>query len=359
MRWVITLMLLIWAPLLFFGCSGEDPVGLSEQALAPLFDVDEDAADDDGCPPADHVANDEAGLLAAVAAAIPGDVIGVNGTIELDAALNLSTEGLTLTCASPGSGLVGASRSNELLSVEGANITVERLVLDGTQVGTQVGGISRPYTARGAAVAPRLSNNRVICGDACADVWTASDAVVVNNTFVASNANIQYGVQARNTSGSTLIKGNEITTTEPSIISIWGAIRLIRAPNAEVRENEIRGPWWSGMALAVQDGTVIRDNEIEGAQFNGIRLTWVSNSKIIDNEIQNSGEIGILVRSVFEGSVDNTLRKNEIKGSGSESCHDDNVGSGTAGTANEWEDNEGEAPSNPGGICGDDDDDDD
>lgn len=359
MKWVITLIVVICSPLLFFGCAGEDPVGLSEQAPAPLFDVDDDG--DGGCPPADHVANDKAGLLAAVAAASPGDVIGVDGTIELDAALNLSTEGLTLTCASPGSGLVGASQSNELLSVDGANITVERLVLDGTQVGTQVGGISRPYTAGGAAVAPRLSNNRVICGAACADVFNATDAVVVNNTFVASNANIQYGVQARNTSGSTLIEGNTITTTEPSIVSIWGAIRLIRVPNAKVIDNVIRGPWWSGMALAVQDGTVIRDNEIEGAQFNGIRLTWVSNSTIIDNEIENSGEIGILVRSVFEGSVDNTLRKNKIEGSGSESCHDDNVGSGAAGTANKWKENEGEAPSSPPGICGDDewDDDDD
>src|SRR2546425_5277098 len=52
------------------------------------------------------IVTDEAGLRAALAAAHPGDVIAVSGTIELTTGYTITTDGVTLTCATPGSGLV-------------------------------------------------------------------------------------------------------------------------------------------------------------------------------------------------------------------------------------------------------------
>ena len=57
------------------------------------------------CPNPSIVVTNEADLLAALAGASAGDVIGLDGVIEVAADLSISVEGVTLTCATPGSGL--------------------------------------------------------------------------------------------------------------------------------------------------------------------------------------------------------------------------------------------------------------
>ena len=74
--------------------------------LAPNLAVGGHAA----CPlAADVVVTDQASLVAALGAAVAGDVIGVDGVIELSSAVGVLTAGITLTCATAGSGLVAGA----------------------------------------------------------------------------------------------------------------------------------------------------------------------------------------------------------------------------------------------------------
>ena len=68
------------------------------------------------CPtPADFVATDEASLRAGIAAASPGDVIGLDGFFGIARDIYIRVPDLTITCATPGSGLTPACRSFTLL----------------------------------------------------------------------------------------------------------------------------------------------------------------------------------------------------------------------------------------------------
>ena len=72
----------------------------------------------------------------------------------------------------------------------------------------------------------------------------------------------------------------------------------------------------------------------------------VVNSSIKRNQIDLT-EYEIVVQSESGG---NLLRRNTVQDNVDTACEDDSTGTGTAGTANTWEDNVG-APSDPLGIC--------
>src|SRR5207247_3869251 len=90
------------------------------------------------CPtPANVVVHDEAGLLTALDAAYPGEVIGLDGFFGITAGVTIATPGVTLTCATPGSGLfaIAGSGVQDMLIASASHVVVDRLVLDGTQAG--------------------------------------------------------------------------------------------------------------------------------------------------------------------------------------------------------------------------------
>ncbi len=153
---------------------------------APAFDAAAPAA----CPtPATLLVSDEAGLLAALAAANPGDVIGLNGTIALTGSLTVG-KSVTLTCVTPGSGLAVASGSSVdyLIQVTAPFVAVERLVLDAS------GASQGPYFAyndggANAAANPRLTNNVVTCGPAnCAFIVGVPGPQVTDNYFTSNGS---------------------------------------------------------------------------------------------------------------------------------------------------------------------------
>ncbi len=81
---------------------------------SPAFAIGGAAA----CPTeADVVVTDEASLLAALSAASPGDVIGIDGLIAITLDILIDTEELTLTCATSGSGLVAQPGVDNLVQV--------------------------------------------------------------------------------------------------------------------------------------------------------------------------------------------------------------------------------------------------
>src|SRR5216117_3471423 len=97
------------------------------------------------CPtPANVVVHDEASLRAALGAATPGEVIGLDGFFGITADVIIGTPDVTLTCATPGSGIFPQPGFSGawLLQVHATGVTVDRLVLDGgsTAEGPYVAG---------------------------------------------------------------------------------------------------------------------------------------------------------------------------------------------------------------------------
>src|SRR5438034_2971033 len=78
---------------------------------------------------------DEASLVAAVGSAKPFEVIALNGFFPVSADVVITTPLVTLTCATPGSGIFAPQGSTVvfLLVVHAFGVTVDRLVLDGTR----------------------------------------------------------------------------------------------------------------------------------------------------------------------------------------------------------------------------------
>ena len=83
-------------------------VGCQDRTVAPpSFAVTQPAS---ACPANPTIiVTDDTLLRAALRAARPGDVIAVSGTIEVTRDDSITTDNVTLTCATPGSGLVAAS----------------------------------------------------------------------------------------------------------------------------------------------------------------------------------------------------------------------------------------------------------
>src|SRR2546430_7135002 len=84
------------------------------------------------------IVTDDTRLRAALRAARPGDVIAVSGTIVVTRDDSITTDNVTLTCATPGSGLVAASFDStgsqvaDLITVTARGVVVNNLALDGS-----------------------------------------------------------------------------------------------------------------------------------------------------------------------------------------------------------------------------------
>ena len=159
--------------------------GAEPTAGRPLFAAAAPAA----CPtPATVTVSDEAGLRAAIAAATPGAVIGIQGMIGLTQDDTVRTAGITITCATPGSGLfaVAGGRVTDMLTVDARKVSVDHLVLDASQA------IDGPYLSENDGVtafaeSTTFTNNSVTCppDGSCAFVAGGIGAVVTDNTFQA------------------------------------------------------------------------------------------------------------------------------------------------------------------------------
>src|SRR6266849_4279782 len=95
------------------------------------------------CPtPSNVTVTNEAELRAALSAATPGEVIGLDGLFGVTADVTITTPSVTLTCATPGSGIFAQPGFSGawLLQVHATGVTVDRLMLDG-------GNAEGPYVA--------------------------------------------------------------------------------------------------------------------------------------------------------------------------------------------------------------------
>jgi nitrous oxidase accessory protein NosD len=273
----------------------------------PLFAAAAPAA----CPtPATVTVSDEAGLRAAIAAATPGTVIGIRGMIGLTQDDSIETAGITLTCATPGSGLfaVPGGSATDLLTVDARKVGVDHLVLDASQA------IDGPYLSENDGVtvfaeSTRFTNNTVTCppNGVCAFIAGGIGAVVSDNTFQANGPFTGIQLQTNGAVGEIRIDGahverNTLVTTAPSTGLRQGAIRPFDVVQLVIADNTAVGPWRTGVSATRVSDSRISGNTLQGAAEYGIQTNArvqlpddgrVRNTVFSSNRISGAGIAGV------------------------------------------------------------------
>ena len=279
------------------------------------------AAGPAACPATPTVtANDEAGLRTAIATAAPGAVIAIQGTIGITQDDTIRTPGVTITCATPGSGLfaVAGSGVQDLLIAAAKGDVVDGLVLDASQAGdSPLAGFNDGTTFFAESI--RFTNNTGICppGGECVFISGGLGAVVTDNQFEArgSFSGIQLQVDVARVDGAR-IERNTLVATAPSVGLRQGGIRPADAADVVIAANTLVGPWRNGLSAARLAHSRVEGNQFRGAVRNGIRLSDAgplfiagiptSDNAFSNNRITASGEAGIFAhlacRNVFVGN---------------------------------------------------------
>ena len=215
------------------------------------------------CPAApDFVVRSEAELVAALAAAAPGAVIAVDGTFEATG-IEITTADLTLTCATPGSGL--RAPFGFMLLVFAPRVTVEQLTLDASAAQAYLAHHDPPNGRFAEDI--RLLGNTIICGPAPFCVVyggfpggpVARGALVADNHFTASGS--ESALQFHEVEGARVERN--------TFLGVDGAVQGIRVSNQPggmrdivISHNTLAGSWVDPFVLLNSGGVQILGNTV-------------------------------------------------------------------------------------------------
>jgi len=283
---------------------------------APAFAVSGAPA----CPTgANFIVTDEASLRAALSAASPGNVIALNGFFAVTADVAITTPSVTLTCATPGSGIFAPPGFSGLwlLQVLAGGVTVDRLVLEGGHApeGPYVAGTDG--TLGFFADTARLTNNRVTCGSPngeCAFFVGTREAVVVDNRF--ESAGSSTGIHLQSGIDGSRVERNTVVASAPSTSFALGGIRVRDGGDVVVADNDVTGPWSNSIATTNLVGSRFENNRLQGAVVNGIRFN-VGPPLMIGNAFRNNQVTGAGSAGIFaQWACSNTFLGNNLEGNG-------------------------------------------
>jgi parallel beta-helix repeat protein len=254
---------------------------------------------------ADVVVGNEAGLVAAIAAASPGDAIAIDGYFGVTADILITTEDLTLTCATPGSGLYAESGAGvvDILVALADGVAIDGLVLDGSDARDE------PFVAWQAA-GVRFTNNTVTCGPYTCVFFNRTPNAVVEGNYFESHGSVS-GVHLQRELDGSSVQGNTVVATAPSGHWAWGGIRLLFGENLVVSQNDVNGPWQNSISPWFIDDSEFSNNSVEGAAWDGLFLRSAWNNVIRNNRATGSGDAGVFAWSFVCG---NTFVGNNLNG---------------------------------------------
>lgn len=257
----------------------------------------------------------EAALHDALAAAQSGDVIAIDGSIAMHSSAVVG-HGVTLTCASPASGLhfAGGQIGEELIEAHGDSSVIRGLTLDATNA-----TFGSAFYSDGS-VGHRTEGNVVTCGmDVCGFWVNTVDAVITDNILIGSvDGFARSGIHAQLGQG-TIIEGNTLNATASVGVGPWGAIRPVASTGIRVRRNSISGPWSNGISATNIQDSEIALNTIDGVRFHGIVMNVLGgppgatarNVTLLANRVRNAGTVSYFLRN----ACDNALMGNASFGS--------------------------------------------
>lgn len=319
------------------GC-GDAPVqpAVPELPTTRAFSTSSPGIDPAGCATdPDAIVTAQTEIFSALEEAGEGDVIAVEGLVAMDQGFVVTTAGLTLTCASPGSGLVASNdfRSAVMIWVAAPRVRLTRLVM---KVPDVPHGIYAPGTT---ARELEVSGIDITCGPGtCVFLAGVPVATITDNTLLAE-ANVSgFHVQGlRDAEGNlisetddTRIIGNTVVTAAPSTSPVFGGIRIRQGHNVVVSDNDVAGPWANSIAATEITGSVIEGNRLEGAVRFGLGLSFfpfreigITGTLFRRNEVANAGTAAVRVAhacgnaflgNALESGVDATIVFTETTG---------------------------------------------
>jgi nitrous oxidase accessory protein NosD len=273
----------------------------------------------------DVVVRDAAALHAAIASAQPGTSIAIEGMIAIPDTVVVVVPGLTLGCASPGSGLTVApgAETDFLLFISAPDVTIQGLVLDGA-VTTHSPLYTQPLDPEHVPSRLRVAGNQVTCGpNLCAFFVGAPDVVVTDNVFEANGAGGGLHMQAHLGYGPdrVRIERNRIVQLGVSQASpMLSGIRITTGADVVVADNVIQGAWVRGIGLNLVTGGRFMRNRIEGVQEFGILGSTnpgdpsqrFAANVVEHNAITGAGQGGVHLTS----ACGNTVVANQVRGAG-------------------------------------------
>jgi parallel beta-helix repeat protein len=158
---------------------------------------------------------------------------------------------------------------------------------------------------------------------------SATGISVVNSPDAVLRRNWVRGLSTAGTTTPLLLTGIEIHSV--------GAVAVKnRVLNAAV-----------GLVVNLSSDVNVTDNRIRTSRSAGVFLTASDNGTLIGNLVVGGLDKGI---TISPDSENNAFVDNDARGNAGLDCHDQSLGSGTAGTANSWSGNLG-ADDSPDGIC--------
>src|SRR5205809_31670 len=237
---------------------------------------------------------DDTTLRAALKAARPADVIAVSGTIEVTADDTIATDNVTLTCATPGSGLVARGLEVvDMITVLARGVVVDGLVLDGSRASDAPWfAFNDGQTAFAQDV--RFTNNTVTCTlfGACAFVVGGTGAVVSDNQIQRNQIRGAVVDGIRTASCGGVLRGAAENLFARDEVSGAGRAGIFadRACSNQFASNDLRGNA-GDLGLFLTDATGV--NVVAG----------VNNAVVIDNGAFDCDGDGRLDPNIITGGV--------------------------------------------------------
>ncbi len=235
-----------------------------------------------------------------------------------------------------------------------ATTLVRRNLLDNNNLpGAASGnGIYSDQGALGVTIQANSFRNHTNTGIIFANAAVVQESIIVqnnrslnDNTFVAL-FDVQNATIVANQTNDT-IDADDFGST----IFVGG-----ESAGIVIQRNVLTNPGFSGIAVRDVLGTAgstanvsVLGNTVTGAEGSGIDVTAEDFAAVSarNNTLRNNTIDGIFFGS---STVGNQIRSNGASGNANLDCEDDSTGSGTAGTANTWANNNG-VTDDPNGIC--------
>jgi hypothetical protein len=281
----------------------------------------------------DVVVTDQDELFAALSSAGAGDVIGIDGMIEMSEPALIDHDGVTLTCATPSSGLfVTEGNSNVgLVDITASDVTLSRLVIDASEGRRAIRGLN--FGTDIAAHATKISHNEVLCGWSSCVFLNGVAGVEIRANLIVAPGPVRLGVhiqghgpfaadggRPRMIDGAR-IEGNVIVAQDESSHQAFGGIRARDGVDVSISHNDVLGRWQNSMSLDDLKDSHIKENSfVDPIQYGivmGLSSPFVAGVRgnlLHNNSVTGAGEIGVWMVS----GCSNSLRSNVLVNNGTD-----------------------------------------
>jgi hypothetical protein len=261
-------------------------------------------------PSPDIVVHTNGELQEAADTAHPGSTIAIAGTIVETGDVDVPTDGLTFTCATPGSGLAATPGIgiNWLLVIRSRHVTVQELRLDAREALDGATLAVNDPDENAVAGDFHFLDNDVACGPGqclflvSAQFGAGQHASVAGNRFVANGS--ATGPQIQNFQYVTL-QDNVVEAEAPS----GNGIIVNSGLHINATGNQVLGPWETSFLYV--DGvfeSTAANNQFTGSSLNGIFVGGTRGVQVVNNRVATSGSVAIFVaRACSDVIVQNTF----------------------------------------------------